>query len=123
VRNSFNLGVEFFTRNVANAYVLPGTSTTSSLVTMGYTFFASYNIVPELALVVRYDTYDPNTNPISAYDRSNLLIAGLSWKLDKNVWFSPNIEEEFYQDAVTPGGKSVTVSPSLTARGTFFYVF
>ena len=98
---------------------------------MGISVFGSFNIIPELALVARYDNFNPSTDdkgkdPVAvtaAVANGNLsrdyVIVGLSWKVDKNVSITPNILYETYE---TPkGGKAIDAS--TTARLTFYYVF
>jgi hypothetical protein len=52
----------------------------------------------------------------------NYLIAGLSFKPDKNVQIIPNIQMETYQ-APRNVANAVTVDASVTARVTFYWVF
>jgi hypothetical protein len=98
---------------------------------MGFSVFGSFNIIPELAIVARYDNFNPSTDdkgkdPIAvtaAVANTNLsrnyIIAGLSWKVDKNVSIIPNVLYETYE---TPkGGKAIDAS--TTARLTVYYVF
>ena len=117
----FNLGFEAFMSSQANAFTPAGSTTPGSLSGLGWSLWGSYNLMPELAVVARYDSYDPNTNSAANAkgDSRGYLVAGLSWKADKNVSISPNILYETYE---TPTGKS-SIDPSVTARLTFYYIF
>jgi hypothetical protein len=122
VKESYNIGAEIFSQNAANA-PLAGTATRSD-VAQGYSVFGSYNFIPELAGVLRYDFFDPNTNSNVKGDSRNLVIAALSWKTDKNFFIQPNIEYETYEDKPAAGNApSVSYDASLTARLTIAYQF
>ena len=116
---AYNIGAEAYMTSQSNSYTPPGGSLGSKN-GLGYSIFGSYNFIPELALVLRYDNYDPNTDGASTYDARNYVIAGLSWKVDKNVSIQPNVLYETYQ--ATAAGKG-TPDPSVTARVTLYYVF
>jgi len=128
---SYNIGVEAFLQSTSNALKDTVTKSYLSKSTMGFSVFGSFNIIPELAVVVRYDNFNPSTDdkgkdPVAvttAVANGNLsrnyVIAGLSWKVDKNVSIIPNILYETYE---TPkGGKAIDAS--TTARLTVYYVF
>jgi hypothetical protein len=120
----YNLGFEAFMNSLSNGYTPTGATTLSSKNALGYTVYGSYNFIPELAIVLRYDNYDPNTGSDLAAkgDSRNYVIGGLSWKVDKNVSISPNILYETYETE-TIAGKSISVDASVTARLTLYYVF
>jgi hypothetical protein len=111
VKGSYNVGAELFSQNATNAAV-----------SQGYSFFGSYNFTSELAAIARYDIYDPNTSSAVKGDKRNLLIAGVSYAADKNVFIQPNVEYETYESS-TVAGKSYTPDAALTARLTFFFTF
>jgi hypothetical protein len=117
----YNLGFEAFMNSLSNGYKPTGSTTLSSKNALGFTVYGSYNIIPELAIVARYDDYDPNTGSDNAAkgDSRNYIIGGLSWKADKNVSISPNILYETYETPV--GGASIKAS--VTARLTLYYIF
>jgi len=122
VKDNYNIGAEIFSQNAANAPVA-GTATRSA-VGQGYSVFGSYNFVTELAAVLRYDFFDPNTNANVKGDSRNLVIAALSWKTDKNFFIQPNIEYETYENKPAVGNtSSVAYDASLTARLTIAYQF
>ena len=116
----FNFNVEAFMASQSNAYTPPGGSLGSKS-GLGYSVFGTYFIMPELGVVARYDGYDPNTNSNSKGDLRNYILAGLTWKVDKNVQIMPNVLYETYETPTTPGAKSI--DPSITARLTLYYIF
>lgn len=116
-QDAFTIGCEAFLQSTANGY-----NNSTSLVSrnaMGVSLFGSANLQPDVALVGRYDYFDPNTDGNSKGDIRNYVIAGVSWKPNKNVSVIPNILYETYESA--PGGPSI--DPSLTARMTFYFIF
>jgi hypothetical protein len=116
----YNINVEAFMTSQSNAFTPTG-GTLDSKNGMGISIFGSYNVNPEVALVGRYDYFDPNTNSAvnAKGDVRNYAIAGLSWKVDKNVSIIPNILFESYEKPT--GGK--TIADSKTARLTVYYIF
>jgi hypothetical protein len=115
--NVFKVGFEGFTQSLSNGFN-DGTALTSKSA-LGLSFWASVNLQSDLAAVVRYDNFDPNTNSNSKGDMRNLIIAGLDWKVDKNVSIIPNLYYETYE---TPTGGSAP-DPSVTGRVTLYYIF
>jgi hypothetical protein len=128
---SYNIGVEAFIQSASNALKDTVAKSYSSKSTMGFSVFGSFNIIPELAVVARYDNFNPSTDDkgkdhvavtagvANGNLSRNYIIAGLSWKVDKNVSIMPNILYETYE---TPkGGKAI--ADSKTARLTVYYVF
>lgn len=86
---------------------------------MGISAFASYNFMKELAAVVRYDYYDPNTDADSKGDMRNWFLFSLNYKLDDKFTISPNVVIETYEKI--PNGRNIDAS--VTGRITFFYTF
>jgi hypothetical protein len=117
---SYDINVEAYTTSQAHAFT-PAGGTLGSRSGMGISVFGSCAIVPELSAVARYDFFDPNTNSATNAkgDARNFVIAGLSWKADKNVSVIPNLLYETYE---APAGGSAP-DPSVTARLTLHYVF
>jgi hypothetical protein len=115
----YNFGAEIYMSSQSNSYTPPGGSLGSKNAA-GYSIWGAYNIIPELAAVLRYDNYDPNTDGASKYDARNYVIAGLSWKVDKNVSIQPNVLYETYD---APNASHGAPDPSVTARVTMYYVF
>jgi hypothetical protein len=127
---SYNIGVEGFLQTTANALKDTAAKSYSDMSGLGVSVFGSVYIIPELALVARYDNYNPSTdnNPkdpahfgtgTASYLARNYIIAGLSWKVDKNVSIMPNVLYETYE--AQKGG--TTPDPSITTRLTVYYVF
>ncbi len=114
---SFKLGAEAFTQSTSNGYN-NGTALASKSA-LGLSFWGSVFLQSDLAVVLRYDNFDPNTDSNSKGDMRNLIIGGLDWKVDKNVSIMPNIYYESYE-APTNGA---TPKAAVTGRVTLFWVF
>ncbi|HTR82102.1 MAG TPA: hypothetical protein VMM58_10780 [Bacteroidota bacterium] len=108
IKANYNVGVELFSQNQAN-----------KAVQQGYSFFGSYFFTPDLSGILRYDIYDPNTSAKVKGDMQNLLIAGVSWAADKNVWFQPHIEYTSFEKPSSGTG----LDASLTGFLTFYFTF
>jgi hypothetical protein len=117
--NSFNVGFEWFTQSTSNGYTAPSATSLSSLTKTGFSGWVSVNLMSDLAVVARYDNYDPNTNSASVGDVRNYLIGGVAWKVNKNVSIIPNVLYETYE---APSGGAAP-DASVTARVTFYYIF
>ncbi len=124
---TYNFGFEAFMNSLSNGYAATGATTLSSKNALGFTVFGAYNLMADLSIVARYDSYDPNTGSDYAAkgDSRNYIIGGLSWKADKNVSISPNILYETYETPVNAatGVKGTAIDASVTARLTFYYIF
>jgi hypothetical protein len=128
---AYNIGAEIYLQSTTNGLKDTLSRSYSSKSTMGISVFGSYTILPELAVVARYDNYNPSTDNLgteaahvtAAVANANLsrnyIIAGLSWKVDKNVSIQPNVLYETYQSMAN----GYTPDPSVTARVTFYYIF
>ena len=119
VKDQYNVGVEGFLRSQANGQKNADNTGLTSLSTMGFTVFGEVNISPSVIAIARFDYYDPNTLSTVKGDAMNYIIAGLSFKPDKNVQIIPNVQFETYQ-APTNG---TAPSASVTGRVTFYYTF
>ncbi|HTY37633.1 MAG TPA: hypothetical protein VMH23_11005 [Bacteroidota bacterium] len=117
--NKYNFGVEAFTQSTANGYTAPAATSLSSLTKTGVSGWASVNLTSDIAVVGRYDNYDPNTNDAAKGDVRNYIIGGVAWKPNKNVSIIPNILYETYEAPATGSSPDA----SVTARVTFYYVF
>jgi hypothetical protein len=115
---AYNLNFEAFMTSQANAFT-PAGGTLGSKNGLGFSVFGSYNVIPELAAILRYDYWDPNTDGSSVGDVRNYVIAGVSWKADKNVSIMPNVLYETYEAQTGHGAPD----PSITARVTLNYIF
>jgi hypothetical protein len=114
----YNVGLEVVNTSQENGYS-PSAGSLTAKNGMGISLFGSYNIIPELAVVGRFDNYDPNTHGNSVGDVRNYIIAALSYKADKNVSIIPNILYETYEAPKV--GK--TPDASITFRVTLYYIF
>ena len=115
-----NIGAEGFIQQQTNGY----TSSSGSLSTrnvLGYWVYGVYYFVPDWGVVLRYDSFDPNTGSDNAAkgDSRHYGLGGLVYKPDKNVFISPNVIWESYETPV--GGASI--KSSLTARLTLWYLY
>jgi hypothetical protein len=129
--SQYNVGVEAFLQSTNNGIKDTVARSYDTKSTLGFTIYGSYNFMPELALVLRYDNYNPSTDDkgkdplyVTAATASgnlsrNYIIAGLDWKVDKRVSVIPNLLYETYE---APKGGTAP-DASVTARVTFYYVF
>lgn len=79
--------------------------------------FGSLWITCSIAGILHYNFFDDNADLDSKSDSRNYILAGIDFKMDKNVSIIPNAIYESYGD--TPRGQST--NPSLTARITLIY--
>jgi hypothetical protein len=116
---AYNFNAEVFMNSQANSF-MPAGGSLGSKNGLGFSLFGSYNVLPELAAVARYDYWDPNTDGAANAkgDVRNYILAGASWKVDKNVSIMPNIVYETYESigAYSPDA-------SVTGRVTLYYIF
>jgi len=119
--DAFSFGAEGFLATRANGQVDPSATTgaRTGLSAFGLSFFGWYNFSPTLAVVGRYDTFDPNNNSGVKGDSRNYIIASLVYKPTKNVSIMPNVQIETYESI--PNGPSF--DSSITGRLTFYYIF
>jgi hypothetical protein len=125
----YNVGVEGFIQSRQNALKDTASKSYSNQTYYGVSVFGSYNIIPELALVARYDYFNPSTDDKATNTKvvtnatsnvaRNYVIAGLAWKVDKNVTITPNVLYETY----SVPKNAASVDASVTARVTVYYVF
>ncbi|MBI4428914.1 MAG: hypothetical protein HY562_07330 [Ignavibacteriales bacterium] len=119
-QGQLNAGAEAFVQSTSNGYD-DGTELATKT-GFGFSLFGSYNLQSEMAVVTRYDYFDPNTDTkTAAYgDKRHYIVAGFSWRPDKNVSIIPNVLYETYE---TPPSTNVAIDPSVTARVTLQYIF
>ncbi len=116
-KDSYSVGAELFLNSRQNGIV--SGKETKNKNGFGITTFGSYNFSKELAVVGRYDYYDPNTDSNVKGDSRNLFLFSLNYNPDEKVTISPNVIIETYESL--PNGRSIDVS--ITPRITFFYTF
>jgi len=117
LKSDFAFGFEAFSRNIQNGY-----KTTGALIdqkTMGFSLWAWVSLVDNFRLVARYDSYDPNTDLDN--DKTTLLLAGLDYKIAKNVSIIPNVEIFTPQTVTNTNGS--TASSNLQGRVTVAFTF
>ena len=116
-KDFYTFGAEAFLNQRQNG-MITGTEV-KDRIGIGLSVFASYNFMKQLALVGRYDYYDPNTDSNVSGDSRNWFIFSLNFKPDEKVTISPNVIIETYESL--PSGR--TIKSSVTPRITFFYSF
>lgn len=116
-KDNFNLGIEGYIQSTKNGKLKLGSLETKTGI--GVSLFGSINLQKDLIAVARYDYFDPNTDSDFKGDRRQYIIFGLTYKPDQRVSIIPNIQYETYENPVS--GPSLT--PSLTARVTLYYIF
>ncbi len=134
------VGVEAFMQSTQNGEIDPTVKTSvayKSLNALGVSIFGYYWFTPEIGIIARYDLFNPNTdsnfpgtptvNPTGTatypYSLSRTyLIAGLTFRPDKNVQIMPNIQMETYQAPRNVTG-APSIDASVTARLTFYWNF
>jgi hypothetical protein len=125
-KDKYSIGVEGFLQ-ITNNGIKKGTVAPFEMKSknaLGFSVFGSYNFEPAIAGVVRFDYFDPNTDGDFKGDARNYILAGLSWKPDKNVSVMPNIQIETYQAVPgVAGAPDKTFKASVTPRVTLYYVF
>lgn len=116
-KDAYTFGFEGFLNQKKNAMVNNGKLKDKN--GLGFTFFATYNFSKQLALVGRYDYYDPNIDSDIKGDSRNYFIFSLNYRPDEKVIISPNVLIETYESM--QNGR--TIDASITPRITFFYSF
>ncbi len=122
VTDKFNVGIEAFSKITANGNAIgsPQNVIYTAKNALGVTVFGTCSVSPDLTLVSRFDIFDPNTDGNFTGDARNYFLAGLSWKVDKNVTIIPNVQYETYERSATDNRG---YDPSVTGRMTFYYMF
>ncbi len=115
-----NVGAEIFMQEQANGYTTPSKAYATRNA-LGYWVYGQYYFTPEIAVVARYDRYDPNTaSDLNAQgDSRNYVLGGFVFKPDKNIYISPNVVYETYETPVS----GIAIDASVTARLTFWYIY
>ncbi|MBX2991969.1 MAG: hypothetical protein KF749_12500 [Bacteroidetes bacterium] len=125
-KDVFSIGAEGFVASTANG-IKKGTIAPFELKpknAIGFSVFGSYNLHPDVAAVVRFDFFDPNSNRDFTGDARNYILAGISWKPDKSVSIIPNVQIESYEkQPATATTSEIKHKASVTARVTLFYTF
>ncbi len=123
-KDVFSVGIDGFYVTQANSMLNSGTlKLTDPINSLGFSIYANVFFMPELALVLRLDNFDPNTNSVSTGDSRNYIIAGLAYSPIKNVRIIPNVQYEMYETGKWPNGSDRKYDASITARVTFEFKF
>jgi hypothetical protein len=127
----FSVGVEGFLQSTQNAFKDTVAKSYDNRSAMGISVFGNYSFTSDLALVARFDMFDPSTDsgtkdPVNVTAATaagnvarNYVIVGLDYKAAKNVSIIPNVLYEGYSVPTNAAG----VDNSITARVTFAYTF
>lgn len=121
-KENFTFGIETVMQINQNGWQSPNLSgpvEVKNINTLGLSIFSSVWITESIVPVLRYDFFDANIDGESKSDSRNYFLAGVDFKMDKNVSIIPNLIYESYEK--TPSG--LEIDPSLTARVTFYYNF
>lgn len=113
-KDRYSFGVETVMSSTQN-----GLNRSKTNNAVGLTVFGTYALTSSWGLVARFDYFDPSNDKDVKGDARNYLLGGVTWKVDKNVSFTPNVQVETFQKP--PGGKAPDAS--VTYRITFFYAF
>ncbi len=119
---NYSVGAEGFLQTTADAYTDPANPPSlKGQAAMGLSFWGWVNLEPTLALVARFDMYDPRTGSenIEKGNSRNYILAGLAYKPAKGVAIMPNVQVETYESI--PNGPSF--DSSITGRLTFSVSF
>ncbi|MEG8945713.1 hypothetical protein [Rosettibacter firmus] len=116
-KDAYTFGIESFLNQRQNGMISKGTLKDKTGI--GLTVFGLYNFTKEVAVVGRYDYYDPNTDSDVKGDSRNWFIFSLNYKPNDKVTISPNVIIETYESL--PNRRKFDTS--ITPRITFFYTF
>jgi hypothetical protein len=129
-KDQYSFGVEGFYKTQSNNIDLniPTATAASAQVGYGLSFWGWYGFSDIVRLVARYDMFEPNKDyknntsnlNYTKGDQLGFILAGLDFKVDKNVSIIPNFEYTTYQ--YLPKLNS-TYDHDLVARVTFAYNF
>jgi len=117
-KDQYSVGVETFLKSQQNGYKNLTSKSYESKSAFGLSVFAWVSLTEQIRLLGRFDTMDPNTNSDVKDDQTSLILAGVDFKIDKNVSIIPNIEVFNYQKNLY--GKE---AKDIVARATFSYSF
>lgn len=94
-KSDFAIGVETFIRSQQNNFAATATSTLQNQNSFGISVWAWASLSEDFRLVGRFDNYDPNQDKDN--DAVSMILAGLDWRVAKNVSIIPNIQVFSYQ--------------------------
>lgn len=91
----------------------------------GISIFASYNFNRTYSVFARYDFFDPNIRAMAVHDYRHYIMAGATFNPIKNIYFSPNVLVESYEQywqtlpGTPPAPGKREYKPSIWPRLTF----
>jgi hypothetical protein len=126
-KDKYSFGVEGFYKDQQNNFNPDTLTAAKTQLSYGLSFWGWYQISDLIHIVARYDLFQPNSeyiinanNPNDKGDKINFFLAGVDFRVDKNVSIIPNIEYTTYQNLPKAG---LSNDHDLMARVTFAYNF
>lgn len=98
-KNKYSIGLESFLKSQQNAFRNSVSRSYESRSSFGLSLFGWFAVSDEIRVLGRFDTFDYNTNKDSKDDQTTFIVAGVDFKVDKNISVIPNIEVFSYQKA------------------------
>lgn len=120
VKDKYSFSVETFIRSQQNGLKNTVSKSYDSKGAFGLSLFAWASITDQIRILARFDNFDPNSSSDYTDDQTSLILAGIDFKLDKNVSIIPNIEVFNFQKNALSSGKE---AKDIIARATFSYNF
>ncbi|MEO8398383.1 MAG: hypothetical protein ABI550_01070 [Ignavibacteriaceae bacterium] len=120
-KGNYSIGVEGFLQSNMNELQIPNLAgvEVKNRNAIGVSLFGSVYLKNNLAVVGRYDYFDPNNNSSFTGDLRNYFLLAFDFQPAENVSIMPNVQIETYQKPMN--GDSIDAS--VTTRITFFYEF
>lgn len=120
-KNSYSLGIETVLQLNQNDVMFDGNLAPElkNANTLGISAFGSYWFSNSFSALIRYDYLDPNMDELYKGDSRNFLIAGVDFKVDKNISIIPNVVLETYENLAD----GTSFDSSFTGRVTLYYNF
>ena len=112
-KEHYSVGVEAFLRTQFNGQRDATTGGRKNAKSFGVSAFGSMHLSPQLAVVGRLDSVDPNWDSAAKDDREYLFIGALDYAAHKNVHLMPNLHIRMFD----------RLHPAVTPRITFFWKF
>jgi hypothetical protein len=120
-KNKYSLGVETILQITQNDVIVVGNldSEVKNANALGVSVFGSYWFMEWFSALIRYDYFDPNMDELFKGDSRNFFIAGVDFKVDKNISIIPNVILETYENPAD----GTSYNASVTGRVTLYYNF
>ena len=120
-KNDFALGFEGFTRTMDNNYAATAKTVLANQTSVGLSFWAWASLAEKFRLVARYDNFNNNSDNDNDQTTASLILAGLDYRVAKNVSIIPNVEVLTYKNP--KNANASTSSSNLQGRVTFAFTF